>query len=58
MPRKRKAVDIEDLGGEIAWTKEGLTIFIPQEVIQHWTAAEFVYDEAEDCIKIFPVEDE
>lgn len=56
MPKRRKAVDLEDMGGEISWSEEGLTIFIPQEVIQHWPAAEFVYDEAEDCIRISPVE--
>lgn len=56
MPKKREPADLEDLGGEIAWTKEGITLFIPQEVVQHWEAAEFVYDEDEDCIKIYPVE--
>lgn len=57
MPRKkRKAVDLEDLGGEISWTEEGMAIFIPQEVVQHWEAAEFLYDENEDCIMIVPAE--
>jgi hypothetical protein len=58
MPKKRQAVDLEALGGEIVWTEEGLSIFIPQEVIQHWEAAEFVYDEDEDCIKVYPVEED
>ena len=55
MPRKRKAVSFEDLGGELAWTAEGITLFIPQEMVQHWEAAEFVYDEHGDCIRIHPV---
>lgn len=59
MPRKkREAVDLEELGGEISWTEEGITVFIPQEVVQHWTAAEFVYDEEEDCIRIEPTEED
>ncbi|MBS1765988.1 MAG: hypothetical protein JST05_01100 [Acidobacteria bacterium] len=57
MPRrKREAVDLEDLGGEISWTEEGITLFIPQEVVQHWRAAQFLYDEDEDRIMIVPTE--
>jgi hypothetical protein len=58
MPRKRKAVSFEDLGGELVWTDEGITLFIPQEMVQSWEAAEVEYDPDEESIRIYAVEED
>lgn len=52
MSKKPKRVALEDVGGSFDWTDEGITIFIPQELVQGWEAAAVDYDEATESIII------
>ncbi|HEU4951719.1 MAG TPA: hypothetical protein VFT46_07190 [Holophagaceae bacterium] len=52
MPRKKKLVDLEDAGGSLDWTPDGMDIFIPQELVGDWPAVEMFWDEDADAIII------
>lgn len=52
MARKKKTVQLEDAGGNLEWTEDGMTIFIPQDIVGDWPAVELFYDEETESIII------
>ena len=56
MARKKKTVQLEDAGGNLEWTEDGMTIFIPQDIVGDWPAVELFYDEEAESIIIRRVE--
>lgn len=53
MARKRKKIhELEDLGGSFDWTEDGITVFIPHELVDNWPAASVLFDEETESIII------